>query len=128
MKATCTFKCFFQNRIIKPGEILDLTEEDAALDIVKSSFSIERKMPEIIFHNVEEKEDETDSTEEIIHAMETEKPDFPQHGKTPTTKSRNLTVEELRRRLDEIGVVYPEKAAWPVLNALYLQQVNGVAK
>ena len=92
MKMICSHRVNYKGRCYKPGAIVEISAEEANTDIVLSSFV----GPEA-------------AAESGLDAI-------PQKGDS------SLTVNELKRRLDEMGVAYSARAAKPELADLYAKQ------
>lgn len=118
MKFICTRKCFFHGRSIKPDTIVDIPESEAKLDIVKSSFKPLGKPAA-----VPEKDTKPPSKQPADDSGKKTPP--PIDGDIKVDGSNDeLSVEELRRRLDAWGIVYAHNAGKKRLTELYLQQLN----
>lgn len=92
MKYICTFKAFFHGRTFIPGETVDMTEAEAKLDNVKSSF----------------------------------KPAEPAAAPVKPSKANKdeLSDDEMKRRLMEMGVNFPSRIAHDALLKLYNDQMS----
>ena len=95
MIMTCHTKCFFLDRSIKPGQSIDVPEAMIDTDIVKSSF----RKPE--------------SPEEQKAAAE---------AAQATDSAGELSVAEMKRRLDEMGIKYKGNASREVLKNILAAQ------
>ena len=98
MKFVCTHKCFFQDRSIKDRQVVEIAESDVT-DLVRSSFR-----PVEQDERVEASEHRTDD-----------------ERSSPT----EMTMSEMKRRLDAIGVSYGARITKPALTELYLAQHGG---
>ena len=95
MIMTCHSKCFFLDRSIKPGQSIDVPEAMLDTDLVKSSF----RKPE--------------SPEEQKAAAE---------AAQATDSAGELSVAEMKRRLDEMGIKYKGNASREVLKNILAAQ------
>lgn len=95
MIMTCHSKCFFLDRSIKPGQSIDVPEAMIDTDIVKASF----RKPE--------SPDEQKAAAEAAQA---------------TAAAGELSVAEMKRRLDEMGVKYKGNASREALKNILSAQ------
>ena len=92
----CTKKCFLFDRSVKPGQPLDIPETMLNSDIVKSSFA----KPETV--------EAAKKAEQSAAAIEA---------------NAELSYDELKRRLDEIGVAYKGNASKEALKNILAAQL-----
>lgn len=97
MIMTCHTKCFFLDRSIKPGQSIDVPEAMIDTDIVKASF----RKPE--------SPDEQKAAAEAAQA---------------TAAAGELSVAEMRRRLDEMGIKYKGNASREALKNILAAQTS----
>ena len=95
MIMTCHTKCFFLDRSIKPGQSIDVPEAMLDTDLVKASFA------------------KPESPEEARAAAESAQAD---------AASGELTVAEMKRRLDEMGIKYKGNASREALKNILAAQ------
>lgn len=97
MIMTCHTKCFFLDRSIKPGQSIDVPEAMIDTDIVKASF----RKPE--------SPDEQKAAAEAAQA---------------TAAAGELSVPEMKRRLDEMGIKYKGNASREALKNILAAQTS----
>ena len=97
MIMTCHTKCFFLDRSIKPGQSIDVPEAMIDTDIVKASF----RKPE--------SPDEQKAAAEAAQA---------------TAAAGELSVAEMKRRLDEMGIKYKGNASREALKNILAAQTS----
>jgi hypothetical protein len=97
MIMTCHTKCFFLDRSIKPGQSIDVPEAMIDTDIVKASF----RKPE--------SPDEQKAAAEAAQA---------------TAAAGELSVPEMKRRLDEMGIRYKGNASREALKNILAAQTS----
>ncbi|HRT05776.1 MAG TPA: hypothetical protein P5204_08760 [Kiritimatiellia bacterium] len=97
MIMTCHTKCFFLDRSIKPGQSIDVPEAMLDTDLVKASF----RKPE--------------SPEEQKAAAE---------AAQATAAAAELSVPEMKRRLDEMGIKYKGNASRETLKNILAAQTS----
>lgn len=97
MIMTCHTKCFFLDRSIKPGQSIDVPEAMIDTDIVKASF----RKPE--------SPDEQKAAAESAQA---------------TAAAGELSVPEMKRRLDEMGIKYKGNASREALKNILAAQTS----
>ena len=95
MIMTCHTKCFFLDRSIKPGQSIDVPEAMIDTDIVKASF----RKPE--------SPDEQKAAADAAQA---------------TAAAGELSVPEMKRRLDEMGIKYKGNASREALKNILAAQ------
>ena len=91
----CKNKCFVLDRSVKPGQSIDIPEAMLESDVVKSSFQ------------------KPQSAEEAKAAEE---------SAAKTEASGELTVAEMKRRLDEMGIKYKGNASREALKNILAAQ------
>ena len=96
MIMTCHSKCFFLDRSIKPGQSIDVPEAMLDTDLVKASFA---------------------KPETVEAAKEAEA------AAAASVAGAELTYDELKRRLDEIGVAYKGNASKEALKNILAAQL-----
>ena len=97
MIMTCHTKCFFLDRSIKPGQSIDVPEAMIDTDIVKASF----RKPE--------SPDEQKAAAEAAQA---------------TAAAGELSVPEMKRRLNEMGIKYKGNASREALKNILAAQTS----
>lgn len=97
MIMTCHTKCFFLDRSIKPGQSIDVPEAMIDTDIVKASF----RKPE--------SPEEQKAAAEAAQAM---------------AAAGELSVPEMKRRLDEMGIKYKGNASRETLKNILAAQTS----
>ena len=97
MIMTCHTKCFFLDLSIKPGQSIDVPEAMIDTDIVKASF----RKPE--------SPDEQKAAAEAAQA---------------TAAAGELSVPEMKRRLDEMGIKYKGNASREALKNILAAQTS----
>ncbi len=104
MLAVCKRKCQFRNRTVRPGTEVEMSPADIT-PFVLANFAPASGDPW----------PEPDENAGVVSA--------PSAAPQPDPASQ-LTVAELQRRLDEMGVVYKRRATREELSALYMMQVS----
>lgn len=97
MIMTCHTKCFFLDRSIKPGQSIDVPEAMIDTDLVKASF----RKPE--------SPDEQKAAAEAAQA---------------TAAAGELSVPEMKRRLDEMGIKYKGNSSREALKNILAAQTS----